>query len=134
MVSIGFSVIIGSWKTIEMLLPRIFRSSPEPIADEFAPFQLHRPGFDPAGRVDQADDREAGDALARAGLADEAHDLAALGDAVDRLYHAGRGCEGDAEEGRPPSPARRGHGTIRCEVGDFEKTGGVAHRFSLGLT
>ena len=87
--------------------------------DEFAPFQLDRGAcFDAAGRIDQADDREAGDALARAGFADEAHHLAALqreGDAVDRLHHAGAGVE------------------IGRKVGDFEERR-VAHRFSLGLT
>ena len=74
------------------------------------------PGGDAAGGVDQADEGKAGDGFARAGLADEAKDLAAIdmeGDAVNRLHHAGAGFE------------------MGGEVVDFER---AAHRLSLGLS
>ena len=41
------------------------------------PSSLTEPRDDPAGRIDQAEDREAGDALARAGFADQPEHLAA---------------------------------------------------------
>ena len=59
------------------------------------------------GRIDQAQDREAGDGLARAGLADQPQHLAARDvedHAVDRLHHAGAGEEMRAQVARLRAP------------------------------
>ncbi len=66
MVSTGFSVIIGSWNTIAMRRPRTRRSASFGEADELLALEPDRAGDDPAGRIDEAEEREAGDALARA--------------------------------------------------------------------
>ena len=78
-------------------------------------------GLDPAGLGDEAQDRQAGHALAAAGLADEAHDLAAVDvevDAVDRPDDAVAGVERrpqalDLEQRRSPRSCRG----RRCEAG-----------------
>ena len=85
-------------------------------ADELASAQAHGAGHDPPGRIDEAEEREAGHALARARLAHEPEHLALLqreGDAVDRLRDA---------------RARREMGR---EVAHDEQR--LAHRLSLGL-
>src|SRR5205809_93997 len=86
------------------------------LADQILAMQADLALDDAAWGVDQAQHREAGDRLARAGLADEAEDAAAAdreGDAVHRLDHAAA-----REE-------------MRLEVLHLERGG--AHRFSLGF-
>ena len=73
----GLSVIIGSWKIIAMRLPRSARISLVRQRREVLALEQDRAADDAAGRIDQADDREAGDRLARAGFADQPQDLAA---------------------------------------------------------
>ena len=64
--------------------------------------------LDPAGRADEAQDRQAGHALPAAGLADEPHDLAPVDvevDAVDRPDHAIACREGRPEAAYVEQPA-----------------------------
>ena len=59
--STGLSVIIGSWKIIAMRLPRSARSSLGASAEQVRALEAGcAPRDDAAGRIDQADDREAG--------------------------------------------------------------------------
>ena len=70
MLSTGFSVIIGSWKIIAMRRPRISRiSGGEP--DEILAPEQDASADHPSGRIEEPQDRESGDRLARAGLPDE---------------------------------------------------------------
>ena len=118
----GFSDEVGCWKIMR-----------DPVAPDLAHLvarEAHQvraveqdlAGVDRARRGDQAQDRQAGHALAAAGFADETHDLAAADrevDAVDGLDHAFAGLERgsqalDLEErpaiSRPGRPAcRRRH-------------------------
>jgi hypothetical protein len=85
-------------------------------ADELDPLEPDRTRDDAAGRVDEAEQREARHALARSGFADEPKHLAATereGDAVDRFDDAGLGEE------------------MRGEIPHLEECG---HRFSRGLS
>ena len=76
----GFSDVIGSWKIIEMSLPRIFSSSLSVERGEVAALEEDARALrDPAGPVDQAHHRERGHGLAAARLADDA-ERAALRD------------------------------------------------------
>ena len=89
--STGLSVIIGSWKIMaisraadgaQLVLGRPTSSSPA---------KPDRAFDDAARRIDQAEDRQAGDGLARARFADQPQHLAAADledDAVDRLGDA----------------------------------------------
>ena len=84
----GLSEVIGSWKIIAMSLPRTSRMSSD---DSFAQVPSVEPDLardDPAGPLDEPQDRQRGDALAAAGLADDAQGLAVTdleADAVDGL-------------------------------------------------
>ena len=85
-------------------------------ADEFDSLEPHRTCDDAAGRVDEPEQREPGDALARPGFTDEPEHLAALqreGDAVDRLHHSDLGEE------------------VRGEIPHLQER---AHRFNRGLS
>ena len=76
--------------------PRSSRSSASGRPTSSRPSKRIEPPDDAARRIDQADDREAGDGLARARLADQPQHLAGADvklDAVDRLHHAGLGEE-----------------------------------------
>ena len=71
--------------------PRIRRISSLRELQQVLAVEQDLAGLDPAGRRDEAHDRERGHALAAARLADEAHDLAAVDvevDAVDRADDA----------------------------------------------
>ena len=63
--STGFSVIIGSWKIIAMRLPRSARISRLRQPREVLALEQDRAAGDAAGRIDQADDGEAGDRSCR---------------------------------------------------------------------
>ena len=92
----GFSDVIGSWKIIAMSLPRISRSARALIVSRSSPLKSASPARDRVPLRVQAHDRQAGDALAAAGLADDAERLALLdreADAVDRLDDAVVGAE-----------------------------------------
>ena len=76
-VSTGLSEVIGSWKIIEMSLPRMLahlraRAAP---ADR-GPRSGSRPAIRAGRRLDQPQDRQRGDGLAAAGLADDRQRLA----------------------------------------------------------
>ena len=96
-VSAGLSEVIGSWKIIAMRLPRIARMPASSSFSRSSPSNRISPLVDPAGRVrDQAQDRERGDALARAGLADDGERLAGVDverDAIDRRHGSALGAE-----------------------------------------
>ena len=85
-------------------------------AGEILAVEEHLAARDLAGRLDQAEDRIAGHALAGAGLADESQDAAASdleADAVDGLQNAGPGLE------------------LRLEILDAKNC--FAHRLRLGF-
>ena len=98
-VSAGLSDDIGSWKIIAMLLPRIARMSASSSFSSRA-VEQDLAALDPAGRIrDQAQQRERGDALARAGFADDRQRLA--GDDVERhVIDRGHGAALGAEPRR----------------------------------
>ena len=120
-VSTGFSEVIGSWKIIEMRLPRICRIS------RFAQLPAgrcraaaSRPRDAARRRGHQPQDRQRGHALAAARFADHAERLpAAHGErhAVDRTHHARQRVEVRAQvvdlEQRL-ARSERGVGTWRC--------------------
>ena len=92
----GLSEVIGSWKIIEMSRPRISRISSAESAEQIAAVERDAALRHPAGLGEQAHDRERGDRLAAAGLADDGDDLAAIdriGDAFDGANGAARGLE-----------------------------------------
>ena len=77
-VSTGLRLVIGSWKIIEMSLPRMSRISGSDSSSRSRPWKRIAPG-DPARRLlDQPQDRHRGDRLAAAGLAHDADRLPAL--------------------------------------------------------
>ena len=76
-VSTGFSDVIGSWKIIAMSPPRILRSSSLFIVSRSRPLKIASPlAMRPGGCGMSPSTREHGDALPRAGLADDAEHLA----------------------------------------------------------
>ena len=85
----GLSEVIGSWKIIEMRLPRIARISASSRPSRSVPSSVNGAADDPARRIrHQPHDRQRGHALAAAGLADDGQRLAAANaerDVVDRL-------------------------------------------------
>ena len=97
MVSTGLSDVIGSWKIIEMSLPRSARISASGSVEQIPPLEADCAADDAAGRrLDQPQDRQRGDALAAAGFADDAQRLAGAQrkrDAVDRAHDAVAGEE-----------------------------------------
>ena len=74
----GFSDVIGSWKIIAMSLPRISRSRLGLAVSSSSSRNFAEPLVIVDARLFEAHDREAGDALAGAGLADDAERLALL--------------------------------------------------------
>ena len=87
----GFSDEVGCWKIMLIRSPRILRIVVVRELEQVLAVEEDLAGLDPAGPGDQPHDRQAGHALAAAGLADEAHDLAAIDvevDAVDRADDA----------------------------------------------
>ncbi|MNH95957.1 hypothetical protein D3C73_486110 [compost metagenome] len=98
-------------------LPQLVRLK----ADQFAAFKLDRALDDPAGFIDQADNREAGDRLSRSGFPDKAENL------------TGGQREGDAVDCLDLAPCAREPG---AKIGDFQKwcSGFFGHRRSLGLS
>ena len=103
----GLSEVIGSWKIIEISLPRIARISCSGRVEQIPHRARPGPGTgrEPADlalrrRRRQAHDGEAGDALARAGLAHQRQRLARPdreGNIVDGRHLATVGPEGDGE-------------------------------------
>ncbi len=76
-VKTGLSDVIGSWKIIEISLPRIARISRGLAEQEFAPAEPHGAADDPSGRLrHEPEDRQRRDALAAARLADDRERLA----------------------------------------------------------
>ena len=91
------SEVIGSWKIIDILLPRRRRRSSADRPSTSRPSNSDGVGLDLAGRAgDQAHDRERGHALAAAQFADQADGPAAADgkvDAVDGAEEAAVGVE-----------------------------------------
>ena len=120
----GFSDEVGCWKIIEIRSPRILRISLARELQQVRAVEQDLAGLDPARRPTRPHDRQAGHALAAAGLADEAHDLAAVDvevDAVDGPDDAVAGVERrpqalDLEE----RPVRRAAGRGRRADGRDE--------------
>ena len=81
------SEVIGSWKIIEMSLPRMRLHLAFAQLEQVAALEADRAADDAARRIgDQAQDRERRHALAAAGFADDAERFAAahrIGHAVD---------------------------------------------------
>ena len=97
--STGFSVISGSWKIIAMRSPRSWRICSSLYLRRSWPLKRTSPSTTSPG-IDQAQQREAGHGLARAGLADQAHDFASAHGqvyAVDGRPGAGFGMECGAQ-------------------------------------
>ncbi len=95
MVSTGLRLVIGSWKIIEILWPRMLAHLLVGERGQLAPVEAHRAGDDAAGlRRDQPQDRQRRHRLAAAGLADDAERLAGARDRTTRR--------------RPRAPRRRG--------------------------
>ena len=92
MVWTGLSEVIGSWKIIDILLPRSLRRSSADSVSTSRSAEQHRLGLDLARRArHQAHDRERRHALAAAGFADQADGAAARhaeADAVDGAEQA----------------------------------------------
>ena len=87
----GFRLLVGCWKIMLIRSPRMFAHVAIAQAEQVDTVEDDLAGVDPSRRHDEAHDRQARDALAAAGLADEAHDLAAVDvevDAGDRPHHA----------------------------------------------
>ena len=77
MLRTGLRVIIGSWKIIAIRRPRSLRISLGGKPDEILALEQDAPARHPARRIDEPEDREAGDRLARSGFADEPEHFAA---------------------------------------------------------
>ena len=74
----GLSEVIGSWKIIEMRLPRICAHLVFVESEQIGAFEHDRAADDPARRIGhQPHDRQRGHALAAAGFADDRQRLAA---------------------------------------------------------
>ena len=81
----GLSDEVGCWKIIEIRSPRILRISSSETCQQVLTVEQDLAGLDPPGLRDEPHDRQAGHALAAAGFADEAHDLAAVDVEVDAV-------------------------------------------------
>ena len=101
-VNTGSSDVIGSWNTIAISRPRIrsiVRRTRGPWTSD-SPFQRTSPPTISAGQLDHPEQRLGGDALARAGLADESERLALAdreADVADGVDGAAPGEEVDLE-------------------------------------
>ena len=104
----GLSEVIGSWKTIARSRPRRSRISSGLRVTRSVTVEDHLAAGDLAGRLGQeAHDRQRGDALAAARLADDPERLVRReleGDPVDRVDPAGRRRELDPQvlDGQEP--------------------------------
>ena len=93
-VNTGFRLVIGSWKITEMALPRILYISFAAELGHIRAFEQNFAPVDPAVAVDQTEDAHRGNALARAGLADDTERSSRfyrIAHAVDRLDDAAAG-------------------------------------------
>ena len=72
----GLSAVIGSWKISEMPAPRTCAHLALGQREQVAALEEDLPAGDPAGRLQQAQDRERRDRLAAARFADQAQRLA----------------------------------------------------------
>ena len=114
--SSGFSEVIGSWKIIETFRPRISRIDSGSSVSRSRPLEQDASLHGRGPRRQQPHDRQRGYRLARAGLADDRHDLAGRdreAHAFDGTHHAGRGAEPhaqifDRKQGRVRGNGRRG--------------------------
>ena len=114
----GLSEVIGSWKIIEMSRPRISRISSSERSSRSAAVEQDAALRHPPGLGEQAHDRERGDRLAAAGLADKGDDLAAInriGNAVDRPDGAARGFEPDMQVAHFKQRRRGGARRLVCQ-------------------
>ena len=122
-VSTGFRLVIGSWKIIEIALPRMARISASDRASRSRPSKRMRPAtIWPGGCRDQPQDRHRGDRLAAAGLSPTIASVSPARHvkrhALDRAHHAVAGAEMglqvlDLEQRAAlASPAQRG--SKRC--------------------
>ena len=99
-VSTGLSDVIGSWKIIAISRPRTVRSSPVRSCSRSRPPKSALPLVDAPGARQDPEQRERGDALAAARLADDAERLARRDverDAVDGVDRAALGPELDPQ-------------------------------------
>ena len=128
----GFSAVSGSWKIIEMSRPRSDRSRRSRGGQQVLAPEHDPPGREPGRRRrHQAHDRQGGDGLARAGLADDPERLARAdrpAHAVDRLHHPVVGVEVDAQV-----LDRQQRLGVRAAVDDGQLGGAViaSRRFAL---
>ena len=87
----GFSDVIGSWKIIAIRLPRICRISSVGKRQQILAVEDDFAGDDASGRRrDQPHDRQVGDRLAGARLADDAERLAAVQLEADAVHGPAR--------------------------------------------
>ena len=110
MVYSGSSEVSGSWKMAPIERPRILRISLVRQVVDAAAVEADLAAADAPGRIEQADDRRAGERLAGARLADHAEDLARRdleGDVVERDQRAAPPGEFDAQV--RDLEQRRGH-------------------------
>ena len=119
-VKTGFSDVIGSWKIMLMSLPRIARISSHDSFEQVAAAEENLASDDLSRRVgNQPQDAQRRDALAGAGLADEAQHFARADvevDAVDGLGDAGLGVEVRAQAANLSSGCARTYGDRRGGV------------------
>ena len=106
--STGFSDEVGCWKIIAMRSPRILRMSSSETLSRSWPSKMTSPASIRRARATRRRIDRLSHALAAAGLADEAHDLAPIDvevDAVDRPHHAVTGVERGPQAAAPPGVA-----------------------------
>ena len=111
MVITGLSEVIGSWKIIEISLPRTSLHRRLVERQQVDAGERDRAADDAAGRIrQQPQQRKRGDALAAARFADDRQRLAVPqreGDAVDRLDDPVAGIEVGLQVPRPRAASRR---------------------------
>ena len=97
----GLSEVIGSWKIIEIWLPRMCRSASGGSFIRSSPLKVDHAGRMRGRRVgEEAQDRERGHRLARARFADQRHRLALAdleGDVLHRMRDLAAGMEIDGQ-------------------------------------
>ena len=77
-VRVGLSEVIGSWKIMPISSPRSLRRSRSSSLSRSWPSNRAEPRYHLAVGLEQAEQRHAGDRLARAALADNAEDFAGV--------------------------------------------------------
>ena len=107
----GLSDVSGSWKTAPISRPRMVRIASYGRLSMRRPGEPDLAGGDAPRRIDEPDDRGAGQRLARAGLADHAQHLAGR-DRRTRRRARRRACRG-ASGTRRAGPRRRATGRPR---------------------